>query len=73
MRAVYVAGCDKWVSLSAYLAAVKQAKAHPDAEFKHGLTCWGPCKGRDIMRQFFDGLTDRINQGIPYANRGMDC
>ena len=35
------------VRLGAYVAFVKAAKAAPDAEFKHGLTCWWPVTGAD--------------------------
>ena len=70
-RAIYVPGVGKWVSLGAYVRQVKVAKAHPNAEFKHGLTCWWPCSGAEIMRQFRRGMHDRINQRIPYSQRGI--
>ena len=70
-RAIYVSGVDKWVSLGAYVRQIKIAKAHPNAEFKHGLTCWWPCTGAEIMRQFRRGMHDRINQRIPYSQRGI--
>jgi hypothetical protein len=60
-RAV-VLGDGKRVTLGGYIAAVKRAKANPDREFDRGLTCWWPCTGRQIVRQFRDGLHDRINQ-----------
>jgi hypothetical protein len=71
MRTITLPAVNKTVSLSAYVAAIRMAKANPDAEFKHGLTCWWPCTGRDIMRQFFDGVTDRINSSIPAMQRGQ--
>jgi hypothetical protein len=40
-------------------------------EFKHGLTTWWPTTGREMMRQFRDGMNDRISQGIPYDRRGQ--
>ena len=70
MRTITLPAVNKTVSLSAYVAAIRTAKANPDAEFRHGLTCWWPCTGRDIMLQFFDGVTERINQGIPAMQRG---
>lgn len=70
-RVIYVPGADRWVSIGNYVKAVKQAKANPDAEFKHGLTCWWPCTGREIVKQFRRGVHDRINQGIPYSLRGI--
>ena len=69
-RIIYVSGVDKWVSLGAYVKQIRIAKAHPNAEFKHGLTCWWPCTGAEIMRQFRRGMHDRINAGIPYSQRG---
>ncbi len=69
MRTIYLPAIDRTVSLKQYIAAVKTAKANPNACFKHGLTCWWSCTGRDIMRQFFAGVQDRINQAIPYIDR----
>jgi hypothetical protein len=69
MRTIYIPAIEKSVSIGQYVKAIKIAKANPDKEFKHGLTCWWPCLGRDIVSQFFDGLTDRINQSIPYVDR----
>ena len=57
------------VPLAAYLRAVKLAKANPDVQFREGLTCWWPCTGADIVRQFRQGMHDRINQAIPYSQR----
>lgn len=60
------------IPLRSYIDGIKKAKANPDAEFKHGLTMWWSCTGRDIMRQFVDSVNDRINQGIPYIKRGIN-
>ena len=70
-RAVYVAGVDQWVSVGAYVQAVKTAKANPDAQFDHGLTTWWPVTGAEIMRQFRRGMHDRITQAVPYSQRGV--
>lgn len=69
-RTIYLPSIERRVTLAAYLRAVRVAKANPDAEFKHGLTCWWPCTGADIVRQFVAGMIDRINQAIPYTQRG---
>ena len=69
VRTIYLPAIDRRVTLKAYLAGIRLAKANPDTEFRHGLTCWWPCTGRDIVRQFVDGMTDRINQSIPYTER----
>lgn len=70
MRTITLPAIDKTVTLGQYVQAVKTAKANPDTEFKEGLICWWPCTGKDIMRQFLAGVEDRINQGIPYCQRG---
>ena len=59
------------VTLGQYLKAVKTAKANPDVEFDVGLSCWWPCTGREIMRQFRQGMHDRINQAVPCVRRGV--
>jgi hypothetical protein len=59
------------LSLARYLEIVRYAKAHPEYEFTRGFTCWWPCTGHEIMRQFRQGITDRINQAVPYAQRGI--
>ena len=70
MRTIYLPAIDKRVTLGAYLHFVRLAKEQPHREFKHGLTCWWPCTGAEIMRQFREGVHDRINQAVPYQQRG---
>jgi hypothetical protein len=70
MRTIHLPAIDRRVFLSAYLSAVRRAKANPSTVFSHGLTCWWPCTGEEIMRQFHEGLQDRINQAVPYSRRG---
>ena len=41
-RTIYLTALERCVSLRAYVAAVKKAKAYPAHEFKHGLTTWWP-------------------------------
>ena len=69
-RAIYLPAIGKRIPLAAYVQGAKLAKANPEAEFKHGLTCWWPCTGAEIMEQFRAGMHDRITQGIPYSERG---
>ena len=71
MKTIYIPAIDQWISLKAYLVAVRMAKANPDVEFKTGLTTWWPTRGSEIMQQFRRGMTDRINQAIPYNQRGV--
>lgn len=69
-RYISLPAINKSVPLRAYVAAIKTAKANPTMEFKTGLTCWWPCTGAEVMRQFYEGMTDRINQGVSYSERG---
>jgi hypothetical protein len=69
-RTIYLPAIERRVSLAAYVAAIKTAKAQPEQTFKHGLTTWWPTTGREIVAQFRDGMHDRINQAIPYRRRG---
>lgn len=71
MRYVSLPALGRRVTLGAYVRAVKLAKARPDAEFKHGLSCWWPCKGREIVQQFREGVQERITAGIPASERGL--
>jgi hypothetical protein len=71
MRTIFVPGYNRHVSLKSYVNAVKFAKMNPDTIFNRGLTCWWPCTGREIVRQFRDGAQARINEAIPYINRGI--
>jgi len=70
MRTIRLPAIDRTVSLAAYNQAVRLAKAFPTMTFKTGLTTWWPTTGAEIMRQFHDGMTERINQAIPYSQRG---
>lgn len=69
-RYITLPALDRSVPLGSYIAAIKTAKANPATEFKHGLTTWWPTTGAEIVRQFRDGMNDRINQRVPYAQRG---
>lgn len=71
MRTIYLPSIERRVTLGQYVQAVKLALAHPEQEFKCGLTCWWPCTGADIARQFMEGVHDRINQAIPAMERGI--
>lgn len=70
MRTIYLPAVGRRVTLAAYLSAVRKAKANPHVLFSHGLTCWWPCTGEEIMRQFQEGIQERINQATPYLMRG---
>ena len=72
MRVIHLPAVNMTVPLSAYIRAVRLAKENPNAEFKHGLTTWWPVKGREIIWQFRQGMQERINQAIPYSDRGKE-
>ena len=70
-RVITLSAVNKTVILGQYVKGIKKVKANLDVEFKHGLTCWWSCTGRDIMRQFRKGMMERINEAIPYIQRGI--
>jgi len=71
VRAIYVTGYDKWVSIGQYVKVIRQVKAaSPETVYKHGLTSWWPTTGGEIMQQFLASVHDRINDAIPYVKRG---
>jgi len=63
MYFITLTAINKRVSISAYIKAVKAARANPTAEFKHGLTTWWPTTGAEIVKQFRNGMHDRISNG----------
>ena len=69
-RAIYIPGYERWVTLGQYVKAVKQAKANPKAIFPHTFCDWCSGTGEQIVGEFFEGVQDRINQSIPYSQRG---
>lgn len=71
MRILSVGDGGRVVTLGAYVRAIKTAKANPNTTFSEGLTTWWPTTGQEIMTQFSSGLHDRINQAIPYSQRGF--
>jgi hypothetical protein len=72
-RVITLPAVNKTVSLRAYVEAVRLAKSNPTVTFSHGFTTWWPTTGADIMRQFREGVMDRINQAIPYCKRGLSA
>lgn len=70
LRTIHLPAIDRTVTLAAYIQAVRLAKASPTAIFKTGLTTWWPTTVAEIMKQFRAGMSERINQAIPYSERG---
>jgi hypothetical protein len=68
-RCVNLPAISRTVSLAAYINAVRLAKANPHMVFKHGFTTWWPTTGAEIMQQFRQGMTERINAEVPYIHR----
>ena len=66
----YITINSKSIPLKIYIAGIRKAKDNPDVVFSHGLTTWWPVKGSEVMQQFRKSVQDRINQGIPYIDRG---
>ena len=67
---IYLPAIERHVTIGAYVAAVRRAKAEPETEFKTGLNTWWPTTGAEIVRQFRGAVHDRINQAVPYRARG---
>jgi hypothetical protein len=70
VRTIKLTAIDRTVTLADYNQLVRLAKAFPGATFKTGLSTWWPTTGAEIMQQFRAGMMDRINQAIPYTQRG---
>ena len=70
-RTIYLPALERSVTLAQYVDAIRLAKANMDREFKHGLTTWWPTMGAVIVKQFRDGLNQRISEAIPYYRRGL--
>ena len=70
MRRYVTLGDGRRVTLGSYVAVVKAAKARPGATFPRTLCDWWSDAGAVIVRQFREGMHDRINQAIPYSTRG---
>lgn len=69
-RTIALPALGKAVPLGVYVKAIKHAKANPGRTFKCGLTTWWPTTGAEVLEQFREGMTQRINQAIPYCQRG---
>lgn len=70
MRVITIAS-GRQITLTSYLIAIKHAIAHPEQEYKEGLSSWWTTTGREMRRQFRESIHDRINQAVPYVTRGI--
>jgi hypothetical protein len=71
MRVIHLPAIEKVVPIGAYVQAIKTARAHPERTFSTGLTTWWPTTGAEIMDQFRQGMMQRINEAVPYLQRGV--
>lgn len=62
---IYLPALERAVSVRAYVAAVKRAKAEPSTTFRAGLETWWPTAGLEVRGQFNRALHARINSRIP--------
>lgn len=60
------------VTIGQYVQAWRTVKAAPEGqEFKSSLNGWWPATREEILREFSEGVQDRINQHVPYMQRGI--
>lgn len=64
---IYIPAINRHVSIAAYCAAIRKAKANPDAEFPHSFERWWPTTGAEILREWRKVRNRRITAGIPLA------
>lgn len=64
-KTIYLPATGKHISMPQYLQAWKMCIDYPEQEFKHGLCTWYPQKGKDIRKDFIEGMMDRINTRKP--------
>ena len=66
-RKIYLPALSMSVGMDDFTKAIRYAKAHPKTVFHHGLTTWRRTSGAEIVKQFRDGVHERISQGIVEA------
>ena len=69
-RFIDLPAINKKVPLRAYIEAIRSAKENPERTFTTGLTTWWPTTGAEIVNQFRKGMMERINDAVPYTERG---
>lgn len=70
MTACIVVQGERRVSVASYLAVVQCAKANPERMFKASLRHWAPSPGRVIVREFRDGLHEKISRRMAHYGVG---
>ena len=65
MHVIHLPASAKTVTVGQYVKAWKDCKAAPvGTEYDHGLGGWSPATREVILREFEEGLHDRINRHI---------
>ncbi len=63
MHVIHLPASTKTVSVGQYVQAWKDCKAAPvGTEYNHGLCGWSPTTRERILREFEEGMHDRINR-----------
>lgn len=63
MHVIHLPASTKTVRLGQYVQAWKDCKAAPvGTEYNHGLCGWSPTTRERILREFEEGMHDRINR-----------
>lgn len=62
---IHLPAIGRTVTIEAYVAAIRKAKANPDARFPHGLTSWWSRTGAEIVDEFRHVRNARITAGLP--------
>ena len=63
MKNCIVINNGKRISITTYVNAWKIIRSNPlDTMYKEGLTTWWAVNGHDLIRQYREGIHDRINQ-----------
>lgn len=71
MQRIVTLGHGKTVTLAAYVRGIRLCKASPPkTTFKQGLCGWWPEPRETILREFMEGVHDRINQHVAGYGQG---
>lgn len=62
---IFIPGIGRKVTIAAYCAAIRKAKANPTARFPNTLNNWWGGTGADIMREFREVRNARITAARP--------
>ena len=67
-KLIYCPGPDKWLTVGQYVSIIKKVKSLPlDTQYPQTFCSWAGGTGHDILREFLEGINDRINRNSPYS------